>query len=865
MKIITTHPNADLDSFGGIVALNILYPDAFVFFPGAQEMALKNLLMLNIYKIKEVSLKEIEKKEIEKIYIVDVEDLERLGKLYEIIISRKIPVEIYDHHPDEKNYPQWADVFRKNYGSVSTLLTNILQEKDVEITPFQASLILLGIYEDTGSFHFQETTEEDFKAASFLLSRGANLNLIHRFLIQELTPDHLNIFEQFFKTKEDIKIKDFSVTFGFANLPYFVEDVAFVIHKFIDMLGTEIFFGFVEQEGKIYLIGRSRNQKVKLSGIFKELGGGGHGGAGSAVLKAVPLSQAKAKIISLLTKHLPSLKKAEDIMNPVVYSVKENSKIEDALNKMNYYHINGMPVISRGKLSGAITRQLIDRALSHGLKNAKVKDIMDPNVPAVEKSTPLEEFKSILTGSGKRFLIVMEGKKIKGIITRMDLYKSLLEKEKILKEIPQEKMIDVKRIVDQYFPKNMLEKLKNIGIISENLKMKAYIVGGTVRDMLLGLPPTDIDVVIEGNAIKVGAKISDETRAKFKAHTKFLTGILNFPDGVKIDLATARKERYGSPASLPDVEASLILKDLSRRDFTINTMIVSLNPSSYGKLYDHFNGLQDLKSKTLKVLHTLSFIEDPTRALRAFRLSEKLKLKLSSITEKLIKTAIDQGAFEHLSGSRLWEEFSYILELPEPYSAMQKLENIGLLKVLNNSIKLNQKIENIFEKIKEIENWAKIEKISIKYFNILYLSALTLNLKDNDILKLSLRLNLNNIEKEYFLKVKKASKIISYRLKKAEKPKEIYKILINFDWIYLFWTIASANEENIREKIKTFIKKYSKVKTEIKGEDLILKGIKSGPKIGKALQAVLYEKLEGNLKTKEEELKFALDFIKNLK
>ncbi len=864
MKIITTHPNADLDSFGGIVALNILYPECYIFFPGAQEMALKNLLSLNLYKIKEITLKEIERNEIEKIIVVDVEDLERLGKLYEIILSKKIPLEIYDHHPEEKNYPPWAKVFRKNYGSVSTLLTEILIKKNKEISPLEASLILLGIYEDTGSFHFQETTEKDFTIASFLLSKGANLNLVHRFLIQELTPEHINIFEQFYNSKEEIKIKDFKITFAYANLPFFVEDIAFVIHRFIDMLGTEVFFGFVEQEGKIYLIGRSRNEKVNLSPIFKELGGGGHSGAGSAILKAVPFTQAKIKVISSLEKNLPSLKKAEDILNPTVWSISPNAKIEEALKKMNYYHINGMPVISKGKLLGAITRQIIDRAISHGLKNSCVKDIMDTDVPIVNKKAPLEEFKTYLTGGGKRFIIVKESEKICGIITRMDLYKSLLEREISFKEIPQEKMIDVKRNIEQYFPKSIIEKLKEIGRFSEKLNMKAYIVGGTVRDMLLGQPMTDIDVVIEGNAIKVGEKISKERGAKFKSHLKFLTGILQYPDGIKIDLATARKERYKTPAALPDVEASLILQDLSRRDFTINTLIVSINPENFGKLYDHFNGLQDLKNKTIKVLNTLSFIEDPTRALRAFRLCEKLKFKISSITEKLIRIAISQGAFENLSGSRLWEEFCMLLELPEPYSAMQKLENIGLLNVLSSSIKLNQKVEKVFEKIKEIENWAKFEKIDTKYFKILYLAALSINLREEEILKISDRLNLNTKEKEIFVNCKKVVRVISYRLKKAETPKDIYKALINFPPPFLFWTMAFLDDENLKEKIKIFINKYSKIKLEVKGKDLIEAGFPTGPLIGKALEATLFEKINGKLKTKEEELNFAKTFIKKI-
>ncbi len=861
MKIITTHPNADLDSFGGIVALRLLYPESYVFFPGAQEMALKNLLSTNIYKFNEISLKEIEKEEIEKIIIVDVEDLERIGKLYGLIISQKIPIEIYDHHPEQRGLPNWSVVYSKNYGAVSTLLAEILREKGIEPSPLEASLILLGIYEDTGSFHFQETTEEDFEMAGWLLSKGANLNLVHRFLIQELTPDHINILEQFYKTKEEINLKGYQITFCYASLPYFVEDIAFVVHRFVDILGKEIFFGFIEQEGKIYLIGRSRNELVNLSKVFKELGGGGHGGAGSAILKNTPFTQAKAKVISLLNNHLPSKKIAKDIMNKKVYFVNPKTKIVRALEKMNYYHINAMPVISKGKIYGSITRQLIDRALSHGLKNINCEDIMDIEVPTVQKDTPLEEFKAIISGKGKRFLLVKDGEKVVGIITRMDIYKSIIEKEDI-RNIAQEKVIDVKRIMEQNLPPNIWDKLKKIGEVSEELSMEGYLVGGTVRDLLLSNPSSDIDVVIEGNGIKVGEKIAKLYNAKFKTHLKFLTGKLYFNDGTTIDIATARKERYGTPASLPDVEASLIYHDLGRRDFTINAMVISLNPKSFGKLKDLFNGLQDLRSKTIKVLHSLSFIEDPTRAFRAVRLCEKLKFKLSSVTEKLIKIAINQGAFENLSGNRLWEEFSYILELPEPYSSMEKLEGLGLIKVIHPSIKLNKKIEEFFSKTKEILDWAKIEKINVKYWQILYLLSLSINLKEEDLFKISLRLNLNKIEEEILKSAKNKGKEIFYKLKKTIIPSDIFKALRNYKEIYLFWSLIEIGDEEVKEKIKDYIKKYSKIKTEIKGKDLIERGIKPSSHLGNALEETLFAKIDGKVKTKEEELKFALSILK---
>ena len=165
--------------------------------------------------------------------------------------------------------------------------------------------------------------------------------------------------------------------------------------------------------------------------------------------------------------------------------------------------------------------------------------------------------------------------------------------------------------------------LKEIGLVAETFGFKAYLVGGAVRDLIMRNKNLDIDIVIEGDGIIFAKKFSETFPCKVRSHQRFGTAIMIFPDGFKIDVATARLEYYEKPGALPTVELSSIKLDLYRRDFSINTLAVRLNPDGYGELLDFYGGLKDLKSKTIRVLHNLSFVEDPTRILRALRFEQK--------------------------------------------------------------------------------------------------------------------------------------------------------------------------------------------------------------------------------------------------
>ena len=175
--------------------------------------------------------------------------------------------------------------------------------------------------------------------------------------------------------------------------------------------------------------------------------------------------------------------------------------------------------------------------------------------------------------------------------------------------------------------------------------MRAYLVGGAVRDALLGRPLEDIDIVVEGNGLEVARRLAERCGGRTHPHEPFLTAAVRLPDDVRLDMATARTEFYRSPAALPEVEWSAMRQDLYRRDFTINAMAIHLAPGSLGELVDFFGGQRDLAARQLRVLHSLSFLDDPTRAIRAARFATRLEFEIAAETRQLTRVAVQEGVF----------------------------------------------------------------------------------------------------------------------------------------------------------------------------------------------------------------------------
>lgn len=858
VKIVATHPNADMDAFGAMVALRLVHPDLTAWFPGAQEVTLRTLLQGRMYHLPEVSTRELEHADIREVFLVDIDGIERLGPLKEIILKRRLPLTAFDHHPGEPRVPDWARVHTLACGSVSTLLTHWLMERRVPIPSIEASLILMGIYEDTGNFRFLETTAKDFQAAAHLLACGADLTLMRRYLVQELNADQMAILDRFVQDREVHVVNGFRVTLGMAALRKFVEDVAFVVHRFVEMMGEEIFLALVEQEGKVYVIGRSRHPRVDISEIVRELGGGGHPGAASAIVKGRTLIEVKERLLEILRRRLPSRTEARTIMTPRVHTVEPKTRVIDALEKLNLNRINALPVVEGDRPLGAVTRQLVDRAIGHGLAGAACEDIMEAGIPVVDPGTPLESFQEEILERGKRFVLVQKGGALVGIITRMDIFRSLLGQEAGVGERLIPRVVEVRKNLENRMPQSWLERMRALGETAEALGMKAWLVGGIVRDLMLSLPLGDVDVVVEGQGIRLGRALEERLGGRFHPHEKFLTGVWVFPDGSRMDIATARRETYARPGALPEVEASALKHDLYRRDFSVNTLVIALNPGEFGKLMDHFGGLQDLKQRTIRVLHSLSFIEDPTRAFRAVRLCERLNFKLSSDTEKLLRVALKNRVFDHLSGFRLWEELALLLDLPDAYRAMERLEGLGLLSALHPRLALSAETQALFLSAQEVLHWAHIEGIGPEHPAVFAMLSLLRHLDDGELPAVASRFAFDGGRRALVEDHRRVARDLNIHLYRAELPSQIYVTLRGLDLPFILWGMAAGTDAVQRDKIKLYLTKLRRMGLVVKGRDLLAKGAPAGPRLKEALEKTLLAKMDGYVETREEEMAFAL-------
>ena len=334
------------------------------------------------------------------------------------------------------------------------------------------------------------------------------------------------------------------------------------------------------------------------------------------------------------------------------------------------------------------------------------------------------------------------------------------------------------------------------------------------------------------------------------------------PDGFKIDVATARIEHYESPAALPVVKLSSLKRDLFRRDFTINTLAVHLNKGHYGTLIDHFGAMRDIKERVLRVLHNLSFIEDPTRIFRAIRFKQRFGFKIGKLTESLIQNAVNINCLENLSNQRLFIELKLILKEEDPIGAIEKMDGYDLLKFISPGLNLTEEVKNVLKEIKGILVWFNLLYLSVIYKPWkVYFLGLTTSLSDDALDNLAARMQAQDKEILSMLsdrqEIQKALKELSQL--KDKKHYSLYRILSPLSPEILLYGMAKTKSEKIKRSISIFFTKLKGTKIFIKGKDLIDMGYKPGLLFKEIFENILEAKLEGDINTREDEIKFLKD------
>ena len=785
-KVIILEEGADLDALSCAYGLLLLYEDAYLLRPSY--LSKRGSEVLSSFSDRFRTLEELPEKF--DLLLVDSHNYEEYLKSFG---DRIRDIYIYDHHPKApKGFKGKVD----SVGSCTTLVVEELMEKEIEIDSLSATLLAFGIYEDTGMLTYEGTTYRDAKAIAWLLERGLNLSLLRKSLSGGISKEEIDLLSKHMVSLESLYVDGKKISLVVLRMEEYKPDILSLLYELKEIKESSAFFVIVEAGGKSYLFGRSIRGEFDVSAVLESFGGGGHEFASAGKFEGVPAERLKGLLEALLKGEKVPLK-VKEIMSYPPFLIHEDMDVDLALLELSQRNYAGAPVIDdRGRLVGIVYKKNLLKAQRHGIKG-KVKDFMVEEFHTLELEDFIWKAEEILSKYGEKLIPVVEKDRVVGVITRMDLLHAYRRHIQGLRAI--EKKISI--------PEDIRGLLEEIGQEAKGLGYKVYLVGGVVRDLLMRKRIWDLDLVVEGDAIALACKLGEKWQVNCHTFQEFGTAHMKYKD-YKLEFATTRRETYPHPGSYPVVEWATLKEDLLRRDFTINAMALSLNPEDFGTLIDYFGGLRDLKDGIIRVLHPMSFVEDPVRILRALRFAGRFGFKLSKGTEKLLKKAVSLGLLKKAPRGRILNELRLALREERLLEILRLYKRYGILEQIIEGFVFKPDMENLLEKLKDIVSWHKIEfpQEALDY-GWVFLLLLLKDTNGEDLLK---DISAPSWVRESYKLMKENLHNLISKLQKAQRPSKIYLLLKGKPTALLLILMLYQ-----KEKVKLYMERLRFIKVDV--------------------------------------------------
>ncbi len=851
MKVILTHENTDFDALASLLGAWKLYPDATPVLPRRLNRNLRHFLALYCDELPFVEADDLPRRHrIEQVILVDTQSLTRLKGM-----NSRTKVHIIDHHALAGELEPGVSYTGEEVGATTTLLVEQISTARLRLSPIEATLLLLGIYEDTGSLSYPTTTPRDVRCAAWLLEQGANLEVVNKFLHHPLSEEQRQLYDQLLENSHIHEFDGQSVVIATASVKGYVEEISTLAHKLRDLFDPAALFVLVKLDERIQLVARSSSEAIDVAEIAAHFDGGGHSRAAAAVIRDQTLAEVETRLLELLEAHIqPAITVGQIMSYGVVHTLSPDTTVAEAAEIMRRYGHEGFPVVKDERIVGMLTRGQIDKAEHLGFANATIDLYMHKGEVSVSPNDSVQKLQDVMMEHGLGQIPVVEDGEIIGIVTRTDLIK-------LWSAPPQRaRRAEIARMIEDALPAPLLELIRKASQTAGEMGYSLYVVGGFVRDLLLGTPTLDLDLVVEGNAIALARRLQKKVGGRVTSHTRFGTAKLILDEGTypipSLDFVTARTEFYEHPTALPQVERSSIKLDLHRRDFTINTLAICLDPDRYGELLDFYGGEQDLKKGLIRVLHSLSFVEDPTRMLRAVRLEQRLGFRIEERTEELIGNALD--LLDRVTGDRIRHELYLILKEEKPEAALCRLDELGVLAQIHPGLKCDDWLKERFRRLREsleAGNWELSTDGQPPEISALYLALMAYRFSRQDLEKLVKRLKVSSDDAALLHQVNRLL-FSTGELVKAQRPSEIYRLLKYYSQPAIFVVWVASDSEPVRERLELYHRKLRFVEPEIDGEYLKAMGLKPGPLFGRILSALRDARLDGEVTNLEEERAF---------
>lgn len=843
MEFIVSHQGADFDALASMVCAHKLHPQARMVLSAPPQPEVGEFLTLHRSHFDIAGPGDVDPRAARRLILVDTRAPSRLGPFREVVQRDDIEVVIYDHHPATPESIRGDHEEVEEVGAAVTLLLEDIQERGLTLSEVEATLALIALYTDTGNLTFDSTTPRDARALAWLLEQGANLALARKFARTEMDEQQRQLLEELILHGRRLKTQGVTVMLAAATTGKFIPGLAQLTDELCRIEGVDCAVTAVRMGKNCHLVGRSKEPALNLVPLAEAFGGGGHPGAVSASLGSYEPEQALDKAAQMLQSLAPAEPTAADIMTREVECLSGEPSVTEAQQELRRLGHTAVCLVEDGKVRGMLSRSDLDKALAHDLGHAPASAYMTSKVHSVSPETPVSEIQALLVERDIGRVPVIQDGRLVGLVSRTDILSVLYRPNR---PTPDDRQVSTRLL---RLPRPALTYLQEAGSLAANDGLELYVVGGFVRDLLLGAPSLDLDLVVEGDAIAFGRRLGEQTgAANSRSHQSFGTSQLFYEVGpyLKVDLASSRTERYCRPAAKPVVSGSTLKQDLFRRDFSINCLAIRLHPEHFGELVDFFGGRRDLENGILRVLHNHSFIDDPTRILRGIRFEQRLNFRLETHTLHLLREAMRQQVFEHVLGERVVEEFRLCLAEAQPAAVLARLYQLKVWKALLAGVPWDHRCRDQMGRLPEVrEHFPEVDPARVG------LGVLAESARRAKVPREALRVPLD------FEGLERARLALNTLRRQEMAAGELDRQLGAFAQQDLALVWALSEEEKVRERLQTYLEELSGVRSLVGGRHLIAWGYEPGPQFARILRGLREAQLNGELDTLEQARQYA--------
>ena len=942
LEVILSHEHADFDALASLLGAALLYPQALPVLPRRINSNVRAFVDEYQNELPFYQPQDLPRGHVQRAILVDTDGVNLVKGM-----DDETTYFVIDHHTRTRPMPEDWQVWSEPVGANTTLLVEKIEQQGEVLSPVQATLLALGIHEDTGSLTYAATTDRDARALAWLLApaQAADLGVIARYLNFPLSQDQRQLLELLQEQSEFITVAGNNVLVAQADARNFTDEFSALAGRLRDRYELDALFLILEKHELVQVVARSTTDAIDVGQIARALGGDGHARAAAAPVRMHSRAETRERILKLLDEQLqahpvqPLPRRVFQIMSAgLPRTLPPDLAVEDALALMRRYGHEGFPVVQMAdnglateqaldaetgpilthQLLGLITRRDVDRAFDHGMGNRPLERFMRAGQVTIDEDATLDDLRSLMAHSGwGQVPVVNDRSEIVGIVTRTDLIRQG-EQALSLPFQPRE----VAHRLEHFLLPEHYHLLRMLGRQAASLDYTIYVVGGFVRDLLLSELLTtghaldaglladnalangglDVDIVLEGDAIAFAHHIQEHFGGRTLTHRRFGTAkwLLSDPDNPvdaqpllgqdgaeelllqsaalppTLDFVTARTEFYTAPTALPTVERGSIKLDLYRRDFTINTLAICLNPRRWGELLDFYGGIHDLQRGAIRVLHSLSFVDDPTRMLRAVRYEQRFGFRIESHTLDLLRDSLT--LLRRVTPVRIVHELERTLLEEHPEDALFRLDELGMLAQIHEDLHVAEAVGELFGQLRAaLRTWGnQANSVGLQMLHTalrqaplerLYWALLMLTLPPTIDQPLAQRLRLRNETQQLVAELRMLQQEVSVLMQVDLLPSQVAAILDRVAPVSIaLWGVVHGlgegmDRESLLTRLEHYIAEWRELKPRLNGHDLAALGTPRGPAYRTILEELRTARLDGLLPSRQAEIAFVEQWL----